>query len=61
MFWLYGLLAILPSVSYGNTKINLVVPEKNKKAYYSLQENRKFDLNHLKTLKAKNYVGKITV
>ena len=45
----------------GNTKINLVVPEKNKKAYYSLQENRKFDLNHLKTLKAKNYVGKITV
>ena len=27
----------------------------------NLEENRKFDLNHLKTLKAKKYVEKITV
>ena len=45
----------------GETKINLVVKEKNKQAYYSLQENRKFDLNQLKALKAKKYVEKITV
>jgi DNA polymerase-3 subunit alpha len=45
----------------GETKINLIVKEKNKQAYYSLQENRKFDLNQLKALKAKKYVEKITV
>ena len=45
----------------GETKINLVVKDKNKQAYYSLQENRKFDLNQLKALKAKKYVEKITV
>ena len=45
----------------GQTEINLVVKNKNKKAIYSLQENREFDLNHLKTLKAKEYVEKITV
>jgi len=37
------------------------VKDKNKQAIYSLQENRKFDLNLLKTLKAKKYVEKITV
>ena len=47
--------------SNGETKINLVVSDKNKKAYYSLDRNRKFDLNHLKALKTKNYVKKITV
>ena len=31
------------------------------KVEYSLEENRKFDLNHLKALKAKNYVEKIIV
>jgi len=45
----------------GETKINLVIKDKNKQAYYSLQNNRKFDLKHLKTLKAKEYVEKITV
>ena len=45
----------------GETKIDLIVKDKNKLAYYSLQENRKFDLNHLKALKAKKYVEKITV
>ncbi len=45
----------------GETEINLVVKDKNKKAIYSLQENRVFDLNHLKSLKAMKYVEKITV
>jgi len=45
----------------GETTINLVIKDKNKQAYYSLQENRKFDFNHLKALKAKKYVEKITV
>ena len=47
--------------SKGETEINLIVKDKNKLATYSLQENRKFDLNHLKALKAKKYVEKITV
>ena len=45
----------------GETKIHLVVNDKSKKVYYSLQKNRKFDLSHLKALKSKNYVEKITV
>ncbi len=45
----------------GETKINLIVKEKNNRAHYSLQENRKFDLTHLKALKAKKYVEKIIV
>ena len=45
----------------GETEINLVVKDKNNQAIYLLQENRKFDLNHLKALKAKKYVEKITV
>ncbi len=45
----------------GETKISLVIREKNKQAHFSLQENRKFDLNHFKALKAKKYVEKITV
>jgi DNA polymerase-3 subunit alpha len=45
----------------GDTKINLIVKNKKKQAYYSLEENRKFDLNQLKALKAKKYVEKITV
>ena len=45
----------------GETEINLVVKNKNNQAYYSLQEKRKFDLNHFKALKSKNYVEKITV
>ncbi len=45
----------------GETIINLVIKNKSKKAHYCLNTNRKFDLNHLKALKAKNYVEKIIV
>ena len=45
----------------GETKINLLIKDKNCKALYSLQDNRKFDLQHIKALKAKKYVEKITV
>ncbi len=44
----------------GDTKISLVINDNNKKAFYSLQNTRKFNLNHLKALKAKEYVEKIT-
>ncbi len=47
--------------SSGETEINIIIKNKNKKAYYSLEENRKFDLHHFKALKAKNYVEKIIV
>jgi DNA polymerase III subunit alpha len=45
----------------GETKVNLVIRDKDKEACYSLQNNRKFDLKHLKALKEKEYVEKITV
>jgi DNA polymerase III subunit alpha len=45
----------------GETQINLVIKDQKKQAYFSLQNNRKFDLKHLKALKAKKYVEKITV
>ena len=45
----------------GETEVNLVVKVENKIAHYSLQEKRKFDLSHLKALKAKEYVQKIKV
>ena len=45
----------------GETEIHLVIKDKNKRALFSLQNNRKFDLKHLKALKAKEYVEKITV
>jgi len=45
----------------GETVINLVINDKKKQAHYLLQENRKFDFNHLKALKSKKYVEKITV
>ena len=45
----------------GETEINLIIKDKNKRAYFSLKNNRKFDLKHLKALKAKEYVEKITV
>jgi DNA polymerase-3 subunit alpha len=44
----------------GETEINFIIRDQNKEAFYSLENNRKFDLKHLKTLKAKEYVGKIT-
>jgi len=43
----------------GETEINLVLKDQKNRAYYSLQNNRKFDLKHLKALKAKEYVEKI--
>ena len=45
----------------GNTAINLVINNKNQKAHYSLKNNRKFDINHLRNLKNKEYVVKITI
>ena len=55
----------LRNIKYNNIEIlkliSFLVRDKNKQATYSLQENRKFDLNLLKTLKAKKYVEKITV
>ena len=45
----------------GNTEINLVIIKKNQKAYYSLENKRKFDLNHFNSLKTKEYVIKINV
>ena len=56
---IYDFLTLLSAK--GETTINLVIKNKTKKAYYRLQMNRKFDLNQLKALKAKNYVEKITV
>ena len=45
----------------GNTAINLIINKNNQKAYYSLQNNRKFDLDHYNLLKSKEYVLKIIV
>ena len=45
----------------GDTIVQLVIRNKNKIAYYSLQNTRKFDLDHLNALNAKDYVEKITV
>jgi len=45
----------------GETEISLLIKDNNNQALFCLQENRKFDLNHFKTLKAKKYVEKITV
>ena len=45
----------------GNTQISLIINDKNKKIHYSLQDPRKFDFNHLKMMKSKEYVKKITV
>ena len=48
-------------VNKGETEINLVIKDKNKQLIILFKNNRKFDLNHLKALKAKEYVEKITV
>ena len=45
----------------GETEVQIIVNNKNKKACYSLQTNRKFDLQDLKALKANKYVEKITI
>ena len=45
----------------GETMVNIIIKNKNTVASYSLKNNRKFDINHFKTLKSKDYVEKITV
>ncbi len=45
----------------GGTEINLIIKDKNQHAFFSLEETRKFDLNHLKALKGMKYVKKISV
>ena len=45
----------------GQTEISLIIHNKNKKIYYNLQNARKFDFDHLKAIKSKEYVKKITV
>jgi DNA polymerase-3 subunit alpha len=45
----------------GDTEINFIIKDKNQEAHYSLENNRKFDLEHFKSLKSKEYVTKITV
>jgi len=45
----------------GDTQIDLIFNDNNRKIYYILQNARKFDFNHLKILKNKEYVKKITV
>jgi DNA polymerase-3 subunit alpha len=45
----------------GQTKIDLIFNDNNKKIHYNLQNLRKFDFNQLKIIKNKEYVKKITV
>ena len=45
----------------GQTHVSLIIHNKNKKIYYNLQNSRKFDFEHLKAIKSKEYVKKITV
>ena len=45
----------------GQTEVNLVIYDRNKKIQYNLQKTRKFDFNSLKIMKSKEYVRKITV
>ena len=47
--------------SKGDTQIDLIINNKDKKIHYNLQNSRKFDFNQLKILKNKEYVKKITV
>ena len=44
----------------GQTHIELIINNKDKKIHYNLQNPRKFDVNHLKIIKSKEYVKKIT-
>ena len=44
----------------GETSVNFILINKNKKISYSLQNNRKFDFKDFKALKSKEYVAKIT-
>ena len=43
------------------TEIKFIIKDEQQKGCLFIKNNRKFDLNHLKALKAKKYVEKITV
>ena len=45
----------------GQTQIDLIINDVDKKIHYNLKNLRKFDFNQLKILKSKEYVKKITV
>ena len=45
----------------GETKIDLIINDKNKRILYNLKNSRKFDFSQFKALKNKEYVKKITV
>ncbi len=44
----------------GNTEIEIIIKDKDKKFTFNLENHRKFDLNILKSVKSKQYVKKIT-
>ena len=45
----------------GQTKISLIINNKNQRIHFNLQNARKFDFNALKAIKNKEYVKKISV
>ena len=45
----------------GQTYVDIIINDKNKKIHYNLKNSRKFDFNQLKVLKSMEYVKKITV
>ena len=44
----------------GETKVSLILPDKDKKIVYDLKSSRKVSLSHFNYLKSRNYVKKIT-
>ncbi len=44
----------------GETKVSLILPDKDKKIVYDLKSSRKVSLSHFNNLKSRNYVKKIT-
>ena len=44
----------------GNTEIEIIIKDKDKKFTFNLENHRKFDLNILRNVKSKQYVKKIT-
>ena len=47
--------------SMGDTQIDIIIKNENKKVFYTLENKRNFDLKHYKALKGREYVSKITV
>ena len=48
-------------IKEGQTKISLIINDKNQKIHFNLENPRKFDFSQLKLMKSKDYVKKITV